>query len=521
MKIANGTLADELNTFYARFESAAKVGSDANAYGIMHTDDSGCRKEESVSTGNTFIISEYDVRRAFKRVNPRKAAGPDGISGRVLRACADQLAPVFTEIFNISLSQSVIPTCFKESIIVPVPKKPLPTSLNDYRPVALTSVVMKCFELLVRDFIISSLPNSLDPLQFAYRSNRSTDDAISHLLHTRLSHLDTRGGNYVKMLFIDYSSAFNTIIPSTLITKLEYLGLSPSLCQWIFDFLTGRPQAVRMGGQVSASLTLNTGAPQGCVLSPLLYSLYTFDCVATTNSTSITKFADDTVVVGLISDNDETAYLEEVGNLVNWCQRNNLLLNVSKTKELIVDFSTKQVRNYQTPIINKSPVERVDSFRYLGVHITQDLSWSCHINTVVRKARQRLYHLRRLRGFRLPSRVLRNFYSCTIESILTGNISTWFGNSNMKDRQALQRVVRLAERIICIKLPDLQSIYNKRCWTKARKIMKDLSHPDNGLFCLLRSGRCFRSLKANTERLKRSFFPQAIRALNHNNITWI
>ncbi|KAK3570140.1 hypothetical protein QTP86_012522 [Hemibagrus guttatus] len=102
-------------------------------------------------------------------------------------------------------------------------------------------------------------------------------------------------------------------------------------------------------------------------------------------------------------DLNETAYLE-IRNLENyWCQRNNLLLNVSKTKELIVDFSTKQERNFQTPMINESPVERVDSFRYLSVHITQDLPWSCLINTVVKKARQRLYHLRLLRDFRLPS----------------------------------------------------------------------------------------------------------------------
>lgn len=177
MTNADATLADELNNFYARFEAAAKDASDVNASGA-----NGCRQENTASTGGAFVITEHDVRRAFRKVNTKKAAGPDGISGRILRACADQLAPVFTEIFNISLSQSVIPTCFKESIIVPVPKKPYPASLNDYRPVALTSVVMKCFERLVRDFIISSLPDTLDPLQYAYRSNRSTDDAISHLL---------------------------------------------------------------------------------------------------------------------------------------------------------------------------------------------------------------------------------------------------------------------------------------------------------------------------------------------------
>ncbi|KAI3354847.1 hypothetical protein L3Q82_004544 [Scortum barcoo] len=138
---------------------------------------------------------------------------------------------------------------------------------------------MKCFERLVKSFITSSIPDSLDPLQFAYRPNRSTEDAIALTLHTALSHLDQRD-TYVRMLFIDYSSAFNTIVPSKLVTKLRDLGLNSALCDWILNFLTGRPQAVRMGSTTSSTLTLNTGAPQGCVLSPLLYSLFTHDCVA-------------------------------------------------------------------------------------------------------------------------------------------------------------------------------------------------------------------------------------------------
>jgi hypothetical protein len=79
------------------------------------------------------------------------------------------------------------------------------------------------------------------------------------------------------MLFIDYSSAFNNIVPSKLITKLRTLGLNTSLCNWILDFLMGRPQVVRVGNNTSATLTINTGAPQGCVLSPLHYSLFTDD----------------------------------------------------------------------------------------------------------------------------------------------------------------------------------------------------------------------------------------------------
>jgi hypothetical protein len=112
------------------------------------------------------------------------------------------LAGVFTDIFNLSLSQSAVPTCFKMSTIVIVPKKAKVTELNDYSPVALTSAIMKCFERLVKDHITSTLHDTLDPLQFAYRPNRSTDDAIAVALHTALSHLDKRN-TYVRMVFID------------------------------------------------------------------------------------------------------------------------------------------------------------------------------------------------------------------------------------------------------------------------------------------------------------------------------
>ncbi len=231
----------------------------------------------------------------------------------------------------------MVPLCFKKSTIVPIPKKNKITCLNDWRPVALTPIFSKCFEKLIRDYICSVLPASLDLLQFAYRSNRSTDDAIAFTLHTALSHLENKNA-YVRMLFVDYSSAFNTIVPATLVAKLQTLGLNRSLCSWILDFLTGRSQVVRMGNNTSSPLTLNTGAPQCCVLSPLLYSLYTHDCAATHSSNVIVKFADDTTVIGLITDNDETAYRAEVSTLTKWCQENHLSLNIDKTKELVVDF---------------------------------------------------------------------------------------------------------------------------------------------------------------------------------------
>ncbi len=100
-----------------------------------------------------------------------------------------------------------------------MPKNSKPSCLNDYRPVALTSTVMKVFERLLKKHICSSIPATLDPLQFAYRPNRSTDDAITQVLHSSLTHIDSKNGNYVRLLFIDYSSAFNTIVPTKLAVK--------------------------------------------------------------------------------------------------------------------------------------------------------------------------------------------------------------------------------------------------------------------------------------------------------------
>lgn len=120
------------------------------------------------------------------------------------------------------------------------------------------------------------------------------------------------------MLFIDFSSAFNTIIPDILIPKLVNLGLPLSTCSWIKDCLINHPQQVKLGHHLSSARTFSTGSPQGCVLSPL-YSLYTFDCSPAQPYNIIVKFADDTAVVGLITRGNEAAYRDEVLKLGQWC----------------------------------------------------------------------------------------------------------------------------------------------------------------------------------------------------------
>ncbi|KAK3529834.1 hypothetical protein QTP86_007200 [Hemibagrus guttatus] len=517
-------------------------------------------------------IRKDEVRKALKRMKSGKAVGPDDIPVEVWKCLGEAAVEFLASLFNRVLESERMPEEWRRSVLVPIFKnKGDVQSCSNYRGIKLMSHTMKLWERVVEARLRKVV--EICEQQYGFMPRKSTTDAIFALRILMEKYRD--GQKELHCVFVDLEKAYDRVPREELWYCMRKSGVAEKYVRVVQDMYERSRTVVRCAVGQTEEFNVEVGLHQGSALSPFLFAIVmdqlseevrqespwtmmfaddivicsesreqveenlerwrfalerrgmkagpcdpiqkTTDCVATTKSTTVIKFADDTVVVGLICDNNETAYLEEIRNLENWCHRNNLLLNISKTKELIVDFSTKQERNYQTPVINESPVERVDSSRYLGVHITQDLSWSCHINTVVKKARQRLYHLRCLRYFRLPSKVLRNFYFCTIESILTGNITTWFGNSTMQDRRALQRVVRSAERIIRTKLPDMHSIYSKRCWTKTRKIVKDLSHPNNGLFSLLQSGKRFRSLKANTERLRRSFFPQAIWTRNQNS----
>jgi hypothetical protein len=164
-----------------------------------------------------------------------------------------------------------------------------------------------------------------------------------------------------------------------------------------------------------------------------------------------------TTVVGLITNNDQTAYRKEVRALGVWYQENNLSPNINKTKELIVDFR-KQQREHPPIHIDRTTVEKVESFKFLGSHIT---------DSVVKKAQQQFFNIRRLKKFCLAPKTLTNFYRCTIESILSGCITAWYGNCTARNHRALQRVVCSAQHITRGKLSALQNTYSTRCHRKA------------------------------------------------------
>ena len=215
-------------------------------------------------------------------------------------------------------------------------------------------------------------------MQFAYRKKRSTDDAALHRFENIYSHLEnktkTTTRSTVRLMFFDLSShiyLFKTFKHET--TVIRY-----------FMDLTSRLQYVRLNGLLSSAIKTNTGAPQGTVLAPFLFALYTADCRGTDDeSCPLVKFADDTELVGKISNDEDALYHKQTEN-VNWCDKNYLYLNVSKTKDMCIDFRKNQ-RCPKPVCIKGEAVERVDTYKYLGVVFDSKLNWKENINSVLKK----------------------------------------------------------------------------------------------------------------------------------------
>lgn len=265
-------------------ENEAEYANNLNAfYGRFDRTDVSTEQKQMADIVRSFPfedieISISEVRKLFSKLNSHKAKGPDGVSCKVLKLCANQLAFPFQKLFQTSISTGKVPALWKLATIVPVPKQPHPKQMNDLRPIALTSVPMKCLERVVMKRLLPSVNESLDQMQFAYRPKWSVEDAVLTLLHGVYEHLE-KAGSFAKILFVDFSSAFNTIQPHVMIKKLLDLEVNPKLIIWINSFLTNRKQNVKLNATVSPILSINTGAPQGCVLSPVLFTMYANDCV--------------------------------------------------------------------------------------------------------------------------------------------------------------------------------------------------------------------------------------------------
>ena len=261
--------------------------------------------------------------------------------------------------------------------------------MKDFRPIALTSVLAKGMKRIVCDKLTSCVQDLLDPLQFAYRASRGVEDATLSLLHNVTHHLDSANTS-VRILFMDMSSAFNTIQHHILLQKLVDLKINTNLILWIREFLKDRPQRVllsmknsRVPKVLSDAIILNSGAPQGCILSPVLFSLYINDIQMNDALISLIKYADDLALIARLKNElSLTLYHTCIQKLCISLKERFLELNVTKTKELVLGNS--QQNNLDLVIINNTNVERVDCFKYLGTHIDNKLNFDTHVNGVIK-----------------------------------------------------------------------------------------------------------------------------------------
>jgi hypothetical protein len=408
-----------------------------------------------------------------------------------------------------------VPVNWKSSTLVPVPKGTSPQVNNDLRPVALTDLVMKHFERSFGGILAPEVVTFRDPLQFAYTDCLGVEDALLTVLHTVYNHLDTQG-SYVRSLFIDFSSAFNTISPLVLVKKLIAMNVTPILILWISSFLTNRKQRVRFGTALSSSITTNTGAPQGCVLSPLLFTLYTSDCRSSDDSTRIFKYADDTVIVGQLNrKSNEEVYRQCIDNFVDWCSDNFLLLNTKKTKEIIFDFSKKEV-THDPIIISGEQIDVVESYKYLGSHIDCNLKWSINTDNICSKVNKRLYYLRKLKKCNVDNTILTLFYESVICSVLSFCVTAWFGSLSADLSHLLHKVERTANKIIRGEpVKTVETLHQDKVHSMIDKIFSNCSHPLRQEYHVLRSGLRLRVHKSKTNRLKNSFIPSSIIYVNN------
>ena len=513
LDITNGAdYANNLNTFFSRFDTT----DFSNERGQLSEHFSQLSQLDQPS------ICEKDVANVFSSLKQNKACGPDLVKPKTLKLCSQQLAPVFTHMFNISLLTHWIPPIWKTSEIIPIPKKGKVKEMNDLRPVALTSVLMKCLEKLVKTLLLPFVAPYQDPLQFAYREHRGVDDAILLFVDNIYKHLDPPKKRYVRVLFVDFSSAFNTIQPHILVNKLLNIGVNKYLIAWILEFLTHRPQYVKLqidGNTFTSSLAHTyTGAPQGCVLSPALFTIYTSDCRSHSPIAPIIKFADDTTIQGLISsEQDLMQYYNTIDNFVQWCKVHHLHLNVKKTKELVIDF--REAANPHVPVtIGDEEVEEVCTYKYLGVTIDSKLDWIAHTSHVYSKVNQRMFFIRKLKYFKIDKSLIHLFYRAALESIVCFCITAWAGNARSADTRKIDRVIKKVSKITAVEEYRLFELYTNSCLRKLSVIAKDPTHP---LFHQLKySGRKSRSGKSDpplhlggrTSRYLNSFLPFAIRS---------
>jgi len=353
--------------------------------------------------------TEEEIIKLIKQA-PDKQCDLDPIPTSLLKQCVHILAPTITNIVNLSLSTGDFPSVFKRAIVTPLLKKPSldKESLSNYRPISNLSFLSKLTERVVKCRISEHLASNsmFNTFQSAYTKFHSTETTLLSLHDDLIQAMDKQ--QITGLTLLDLSAAFDTIDHTILLRRLSsWFGFSGQVISWFQSYLSDRTFSVLCSHSISSSCTLSTGVPQGSVLGPILFILYTTPLSSLISSQSAPVkhhlYADDTQLFVSFSpskfDEAHSCLQSTISAISNWMTANFLSLNPSKTEFLLIGLPYQLSKLNQPYLVlpDNTSVYPVSSARNLGVIFDSNLSFSQHIKSISKSC---FYHIRDLRRIR-------------------------------------------------------------------------------------------------------------------------
>ena len=331
-------------------------------------------------------ISVADVKAAIKDIPTYSAPGPDKLPAVVLKECADEITEAIIMIWRRSLDTGEIPEMLKLQTIIPLFKKGSKSLPENYRPVSLTSHLIKLFERVLRKKIIKHIEDNLllSNNQHAFRAGRSCLTQLLHHMDEVLKALENRRN--VDVVYLDFAKAFDKVDHNILMKKVEQFGIKGKLHAWILSFISNRYQQVLVDGKLSRKEKVISGVPQGTVLGPLLFLIFINDLELTLKHSILHIFADDSKLVKeVVNEEDHQKLQEDLDTAMDWAVNNNMELNQKKFQ--LLQYGKEEV--LKTPYhANTTTIDREQVVKDLGVQMSEDLSPQTHIAECVKLGRK-------------------------------------------------------------------------------------------------------------------------------------
>ncbi|XP_052745706.1 RNA-directed DNA polymerase from mobile element jockey isoform X4 [Bicyclus anynana] len=328
------------------------------------------------------------------------APGEDGVPYSFLVKLNDKSKHCFLNMINYFFEKGFIPVAWKTQLVIPILKSGKnPSDPNSYRPIALSSTLVKVMEILLKNRLewLMESRGMLAPSQFGFRKGLSTADSLS-ILTTDIRTAFGRG-EYLVGIFLDIASAYDNVILPSLRQKLLQLSVPPRMTHFICNLLSGRSVVLKHQSTFLPPRLVWKGLPQGSVLSPLLYSLYTHDLeLSVNNFCNILQYADDIVLYHSSSSVDELHLRlnSALYYLSQWLSDHGLSLAVDKCQAVV--FTRKRSIPTFNFSLEEQPINLIDKAKFLGIILDRKLNGFAHSQYISRKCEKGINVLRAVAG---------------------------------------------------------------------------------------------------------------------------